>query len=185
MNDFPFDPDDPRLTAYALGELPEGPDRATVEQWLEKSPDARVALEEVRLVTVLLASEYEDERVAADRPPFGPVIGSREKIIGFPDGTASPRWWNDPVLKIAAAVVLLMSLGVLVMPHILGTRRLAAMAAYSPSGARVDPAVQTPGSPVALSSTEIQDEDLAASPPPAVFAVTDSLQPSVKSIPSA
>ena len=185
MNDFPFDPDDPRLTAYALGELSEGPDRTIVEQWLAESPEARSALEDVRLVTVLLASEYEDERVAVDRPNFAPAVGSRDKIIGFPAAASSSRWWSDPVLKIAAAVVFLMSLGVLVMPHILGDRRLEAMASYSPSGTQGDSAVQTPARAAALPATEIQAEDLSTVSPPAVFAVTDSLHPSAKSPASA
>ena len=47
MNDFKFLPDDPKLTAYALGEL-EGEERAAVEAALRDDPAARAAVEEIR-----------------------------------------------------------------------------------------------------------------------------------------
>lgn len=56
----PFDLNDPRLTAFALGELPES-ERLAVEQWLEESAEARAALVEIQetigLVKVELAAE--------------------------------------------------------------------------------------------------------------------------------
>ncbi len=54
MTTFSFQPDDPRLTAYALGEL--GPtERAQVEAMLVDSAEARTALEEVRETIGLLS----------------------------------------------------------------------------------------------------------------------------------
>ncbi len=45
--------DDPRLTAYALDQLPDD-ERAEIESWLEKSPAARDAVEEIRRVSAFL-----------------------------------------------------------------------------------------------------------------------------------
>jgi Ca-activated chloride channel family protein len=47
MNDHTLLPDDPRLTAYALGEL-DAPDRAAVEAALRDDPVARAAVAEIR-----------------------------------------------------------------------------------------------------------------------------------------
>lgn len=105
MNDqnFSFDPEDPRLTAYALGELHDPADRAAIEQTLQSSPEARAALREIRAFTALLTAEYEQERAAADEP---------SNIIALP-----PRWPRR--LLLMAAAVLLFASGVwLVMPHV-------------------------------------------------------------------
>jgi len=49
-------PDDPKLTAYALGELPEG-ERAAAEADLARNPEARQALEEIRRIGEKLREE--------------------------------------------------------------------------------------------------------------------------------
>lgn len=51
-----FQPDDPRLTAYALGELDPN-ERAEVEAMLAESAEARTALEEIRETIGLLSRE--------------------------------------------------------------------------------------------------------------------------------
>jgi anti-sigma factor RsiW len=56
MSTFNFQPDDPRLTAYALGELDPN-ERAEVEAMLAESSEARVALEEIRETIGLLSGE--------------------------------------------------------------------------------------------------------------------------------
>ena len=53
-------PEDPRLTAYALGELPEA-QRAEVEAELARSPQARRAVEEIRRVGEELRKELSSE----------------------------------------------------------------------------------------------------------------------------
>ena len=51
-----FQPADPRLTAYALGELDHS-ERAEVEALLAESAEARMALEGIRETIALLRSE--------------------------------------------------------------------------------------------------------------------------------
>lgn len=55
-------PDDPRLTAYALGEL-DPTEQAAFEQLLAESPDAQSALREIRDLAGLLTSELRQEPV--------------------------------------------------------------------------------------------------------------------------
>src|SRR5258705_3359793 len=73
--------DDPRLTAYALGELPQG-DREQVEALLRDDESARQIVEEIRATAAALATSLASERTdaaltseqreqiaAASRPP--------------------------------------------------------------------------------------------------------------------
>src|SRR5262245_56330075 len=53
-------PDDPRLTAYALGEL-DPTEREAVERLLEASPEAQATLREIRDVAGLLTAELKQE----------------------------------------------------------------------------------------------------------------------------
>ena len=50
MNDSKILPDDPKLTAYALGEL-EGEERAAVEVALELNPALRGTVDEIRAMS--------------------------------------------------------------------------------------------------------------------------------------
>ncbi len=58
------DPNDPRLTAYALGEL-DGAERDAVEAQIKASPECSQAVEEVREIATLLADELKKEPAAA------------------------------------------------------------------------------------------------------------------------
>ncbi|HVS54318.1 MAG TPA: von Willebrand factor type A domain-containing protein [Opitutaceae bacterium] len=60
MNDFQILPDDPKLTAYALGEL-EGDERAAVEAALRLDPALRAAVDEIRATTAQLEAALADE----------------------------------------------------------------------------------------------------------------------------
>lgn len=82
MNDFSFDPDDEKLTAFALGELPEEADRASVERLLADSPEARAAVEEIRSLAALLVAEYESERQHDSQVE---VVVAPAGVIPFPD----------------------------------------------------------------------------------------------------
>ncbi len=63
MNDTKLLPDDPRLTAYALGEL-EGEERASVEAALRDDAALRVEVESIRATSALLARALVAEEVA-------------------------------------------------------------------------------------------------------------------------
>ncbi len=96
-----FDPDDPRLTAYALGEAGDA-DRRAVEEMLESSAAARTEIEQTQAFARLLDAEYrqENEQYAA----------AREKVVPFPLAGRS-RWRRGvvPLLQAAAAVAIVAS----------------------------------------------------------------------------
>ena len=105
-----FDPEDPRLTAYALGELPDPAERAAVEQILEQSPEARAALHEIRALTAALGAEYEHERLLTS----GENAAGPGNVIAM---TPRSRTWPRRLLLAAAMLVLLASVARLMMPH--------------------------------------------------------------------
>ena len=74
-----FDSDDPRLTAYALGELTDDAERAQVEQLLAASPEARAELADIRTLTAALTAEYDQERAAAEAGPVNVVSVPRSR----------------------------------------------------------------------------------------------------------
>jgi Ca-activated chloride channel family protein len=73
-----FLPDDPRLTAFALGEL-EGEELAAVEAALRDDPAARAAVDEIRATVAQLESAFATE-AAADKLPAG-VLPLRSAAI--------------------------------------------------------------------------------------------------------
>jgi len=95
MNEFSLLPDDPKLTAYALGEL-EGDERAAVEAALRRDPAARAAVDEIRAtaaqLAAALAAEAEPEiETFVPRAVIAPEDAYRvnghgpvRKIIRFP-----------------------------------------------------------------------------------------------------
>ena len=100
MNDFQILPDDPKLTAYALGEL-EGDERAAVEAALRQRPDLRAVVADIRALAGrlegALAQEAADPgsaaapaptRAATAYDPYARVNGSRHstgrKLLQFP-----------------------------------------------------------------------------------------------------
>jgi Ca-activated chloride channel family protein len=98
-----FDPDDPRLTAFALGEL-EGDERSAVESQLADHPEARAAVEEVRALARLLTEGLRAE------PAPGLSDAQRRTIAAHLDRPAAvpfrPRWG-----RLALAATLLLGLG--------------------------------------------------------------------------
>jgi Ca-activated chloride channel homolog len=55
-------PDDPKLTAYALGELDKN-ERAAIEAELEKSPELRLAMEAIQETALLLETQLAEEEL--------------------------------------------------------------------------------------------------------------------------
>jgi anti-sigma factor RsiW len=84
MNDTTLRPDDPKLTAYALGEL-DGDERAAVEVALRENPALRSVVEDIRATAqqleAALAAESLLEPVATSsflaKPEPTPVNGHR------------------------------------------------------------------------------------------------------------
>ncbi len=88
--------DDPRLTAYALGELEDG-DRTAVESFLAESAEARAAVEEVRRTGERLEAELSAE-------PMMTMSGYRREVIEAHLLAGKLRRWLPRAA--AAAVVL-------------------------------------------------------------------------------
>jgi len=85
MNDFKLSPDDPKLTAYALGEL-ESDARAAIEAALQHDPEARAVVEDIRAAAAQIetalaqeSSEMEPEVRRDFRPPRKSM-----KLLRFP-----------------------------------------------------------------------------------------------------
>ncbi len=101
-----FTPDDPKLTAYALGELPES-ERAVVEAELAKSPEGQQVLNEIRETIGVLQQELAAEPCpeltpAQERAIAVSVEPAAAKTVAFP-------WWKVIVyggLSAAACLVL-------------------------------------------------------------------------------
>ena len=85
MNEFKILPDDPRLTAYALGEL-EGDERAAVEVWLQAHPEAGAVVDDIRAAAAQLENALSAEATGATDSPAS--VG-REKTP-VPDPYAPP-----------------------------------------------------------------------------------------------
>jgi len=88
-----FDPDDPRLSAHALGEL-EPAEAVEVEAMLAASPEARAALEEIRaaawVLTTSLAREAAPGLGAPQRLAIAGLVSSTLAYIGW--GAATEGW---------------------------------------------------------------------------------------------
>lgn len=85
MNISKFDPEDPRLTAYALGEM-EPAERAEFEQWLLLQPEAQKAVDEIRATAALLGTAFAEEPLEHD----GNVIDASAVLAAQPRSAAPP-----------------------------------------------------------------------------------------------
>ncbi len=152
MNTPVFDPDDPRLTAYALGES-DPAEREAVEQILAASPEARAEVERTSALARALEEEYDHENEAywkarATEPPPGKVVAFPFSRKGGLKWTAAPGW------KIAAAIVALGALTPLALRRAPSSRTVTSepprpAATNSPSSVAAPPPVET--SPAAKS----------------------------------
>src|SRR5262245_37524785 len=95
-------PDDPKLTAYALGEL-DAAERAAIEAALAVSPEARAAVEEIRATAEHLTSELATEPCPELTPAQRAAIESpAAKVVPFPTW----RVWRTAAIAAAAACVI-------------------------------------------------------------------------------
>ena len=99
--------DELQLTAFALGELPEGPGRAAVEAHLTADPDARRYVAEVRATADLLAAELAKENDVGLTPLQHVVIEQQLELIEHPERAALARrrldWRTFKVAAFSAA----------------------------------------------------------------------------------
>ena len=150
-----FDPEDPQLTAYALGELTDPAERAEVEHLLQHSPEAHTAMKEIQDLTTALTAEYEHERRTAVEEPAVPPAPN---VIRLPEPSpVHRRGWVRPWLAAAAGLLLAGFLAFLSVPgfqsmQVKGVRALAeskpAASGDAPSAAPVP--AGTPAASAAL-----------------------------------
>jgi Ca-activated chloride channel family protein len=123
-----FNPDDPRLTAFALGELDEQ-ERAEFEQFLEGSEEAREAVSEIQETIGLLRDELvaepapslTDEQRAAVAMASGAVAATAEElptveVAATPVGTPVWRSWRGIVASVTTVTALCLVLQALPEP---------------------------------------------------------------------
>src|SRR5579862_58771 len=93
-----MNPDDPQLTAYALGELEPG-ERAAVEAGLRDNPDCRRVVEEIREAAGRLSAELAAEPCPELSPRQRSAIESKLEPVKI-----VPLWrWNwAPAFGLAA-----------------------------------------------------------------------------------
>lgn len=98
-------PDDPRLTAYALGELDEAGCKA-IEAELKNSPECRCAVEEIREAAALLTTELATEEL----PDL--TFAQQRKIENQLRATGRQPWfarWRVLIYGLGAATACLMA----------------------------------------------------------------------------
>ncbi len=104
-----FDPNDPRLTAYALGEL-DSSERESVENLLKESGEARQAVEEIRLTIGWLARELHHERETYSQQPS---LNHQPLAVSVAKPLRAPRsWWSRNAFRLGSlAALLLLTVG--------------------------------------------------------------------------
>ncbi len=87
MNASKFSPEDPKLTAYVLGEL-DAAEQAEVEARLRDDPEARAAVESIRATTQWIEGALTQEPLPEVKPPQAaaedPYRRPKAKILNFP-----------------------------------------------------------------------------------------------------
>ena len=84
-----FDPNDPRLTAFVLGEL-EPSERADIEAMLQDSPEGRQATDEIRLTVGWLTERLQEEQASHSQPARMTTL-ARGRALRLATRCASPR----------------------------------------------------------------------------------------------
>src|SRR5262245_4529418 len=104
-----INPDDPKWTAYVLGELNDA-ERVQVEKELESSAIAREVVEEIRLATDLLKHEFTQEQAVGLAPDQRRVITS----VAEARQRVRPMFrWAGVAASVASGLLIVATLSVL------------------------------------------------------------------------
>src|SRR5262245_48230333 len=125
-----INPDDPKWTAYVLGELNDA-ERAQIEKELESSAAAREVVEEIRLATDLLRHEFTQEQAVGLAPEQRRAITNAAHPVGAlyerPGGRRPPLQFSRPMFRwagVAASVAAgLLVVATLSVPSLLRSRQ--------------------------------------------------------------
>ncbi len=146
----PFDPDDPRLTAFALGEL-DLDDRAAIEAILRDDPDARDFVQGVEETARLLADEFRHESMSTPGLDPGRRVAIEERLASAPSPatipiTSAPARTRLRLLLPLAAVAGILGLAVAVtLPSYLASRRAQVELAWNGVNDIAPPSGKAPG----------------------------------------
>jgi len=97
-NEFKFFPDDPKLTAYALGEIEDAAERAVIEAALRDDPAARAIVDEIRATAAQLEAALAAEPMPAAMPVAAQAGGRGGAVaqVGENDAARAPRPQEQP-----------------------------------------------------------------------------------------
>jgi Ca-activated chloride channel family protein len=120
-----FNPDDPRLTAFVLGEL-DAADRAAVEQLLESSPEARAFVDDLQDTIGVLRDELSSEPAPAltdeQRAALQNAAESTERAKAVTELRQTPAHSRRGLLAGTVATVAALSIVVAVLPQFANQR---------------------------------------------------------------
>jgi anti-sigma factor RsiW len=108
-----FNPDDPKWTAYVLGEL-EDAERAEVESLLESSEEARAYVEELRVATGALEHELRELKVEL----AASLTDAQRAAIQTAAGADNIRWFRQPQAWFGGLAVAAMILIAIAIPSV-------------------------------------------------------------------
>lgn len=176
MNELEISPDDPRLTAYALGEL-AGDERAAIEAALRRSSDLRAAMDEIRATTNQLQAALAAEAAEADllEPalpmPLATIVSraEREAVMsaaapranGRPHAAARSRN-AAPAIPFPRAVALFGGLAAACFAAVFVVREYSSAPAVAPGAARVAVAATSAPAPQPVAERPAVTMDLPA-----------------------
>jgi Ca-activated chloride channel family protein len=105
MNNPQINPDDPKWTAYVLGELDES-ERLEIEQLLETSEEARALVDDLKLATAMMKEELADVNALAMLPEQKATIHAAVKPTPSRWFGVMPATWGWGLAATAAVAVL-------------------------------------------------------------------------------
>lgn len=112
----PFTPDDPRLTAYAHGELHNPAEKAALEARLAEDPALRADLEEIRALDALLTDGFAKDLESATAEPSAKVVRFRLPPEGAAQKARTARRHRFVFIATALAACIALAITVFVSP---------------------------------------------------------------------
>ncbi|HTY61091.1 MAG TPA: VWA domain-containing protein [Acidobacteriota bacterium] len=106
-----IDANDPKWTAYALGEITDEKERAEIESILEESEEMRRLVEDIRQTAGILKAELQAEK------PLGLTQEQRERIAEKAGAGKSWLRWK-PAYALATAAVAVLAISFVVIRHL-------------------------------------------------------------------
>ena len=108
------EPNDPRLTAFVLGEL-EPAEHAAIEAFLGESVECRQAVEEIRLTVGWLTRRlHEESRDHREGASTGPELAPLADFLAYQTGLVAvepkPRWTRKDVVRVSVLAASLLGI---------------------------------------------------------------------------